>query len=147
MWRPLFRQEHLKPGDRLRKELLVGEGSLWTEYEVIEAGDCGLVLKPLVSNGNVHADKPMTYKKMAYDTLYAGNTRIWVTFEKPVAHLLVKEELYTESSPERIVQGERLTFTFLGLRLKLANPDRLSIVILIVVLLFFLLFIVQVLLH
>ncbi len=83
MWRPIFRQEHLKPGDRLRKELLVGEGRIWTEYEVMETGEQGLVLKPLISNGNVHADNPSGYKKMQYDTLYSGTTRIWVNMEKP----------------------------------------------------------------
>ena len=78
MWRPLFRKERLKPGDRLRKELLIGEDRLWTEYEVMETGEEDLVLKPLISNGNVHADNPVAYKKMGYDTLYEGSTRIWV---------------------------------------------------------------------
>jgi hypothetical protein len=83
MWRPLFRKECLKPGDRLRKELLVGEDRLWTEYEVVEAGEQCFLLKPLVSNGNVYADNPAGYKKMDYEVLYAGSTRIWVAMEKP----------------------------------------------------------------
>ena len=83
MWRPIFRQENLKPGDRLRKELLVGEDRIWTEYEVMETGEQGLVLKPLISNGNAHADNPSRYKKMGYDVLYASTTRIWVSMNKP----------------------------------------------------------------
>jgi hypothetical protein len=147
MWRPIFRKEHLKPGDRLRKELLVGEDRLWTEYEVVEAGEDELVLKPLESNGNVHEDNPVGYKKMRYDILYAGSTRIWVTMEKPGSRFLLKNEPMPVELPVNMIQAERVHFNFLGLRLKRSNPDRSSIFVLVIVLLFFLLIILQLLLE
>ncbi len=147
MWRPIFRKEHLKPGDKLRKELLVGEDRLWTEYEVMEAREDELVLKPLESNGNVHEDNPSGYKKMRYDVLYAGSTRIWVTMEKPGGHFLLKNESMPVGMPVDVLRDERAPVNFQGLRLKLSQSDRGSIFLLVIVLLFFLLIILQLLLE
>src|SRR5882762_8102633 len=99
MWRPIFRKERLKPGDRLRKELLIGEDRLWTEYEVMEVGEEELLLKPLVSNGKAYADNPAGYKKMDYDVLYESSTRIWVSMEKPGGHLILAESGSVRVSP------------------------------------------------
>ena len=144
MWRPLFRKECLKPGDKLRKELLVGEDRLWTEYEVLETGEECLLLKPLASNGNLHNDRPAAYKKMDYDVLYASTTRIWVAMEKPGMPFLAKEEPAGPVLPDNMGQAEQLAFSYPGLRPKRANPDRMSVLVLAIALLFFLLIVIQV---
>jgi len=144
MWRPLFRKECLKPGDKLRKELLIGEDRLWTEYEVMETGEECLLLKPLASNGNVHHDNPAGYKKMHYEVLYASSTRIWVAMEKPAPSFSQKEDPVGNRLPDNTVQAEQLAFTFSGLRPRKASPHRMGVLILVMVLLFFMLIIVQV---
>jgi len=124
--------------------LLIGEDRLWTEYEIMEAGEECLLLKPLASNGNLHNDNPAGYKKMNYEVLYGSSTRIWVTMEKPGLPFLQKEEAAGPVLPDTRVQAKQLFFTHPGLRPKKANRDRMHVLVLAVALLLFLLIVLQV---
>ncbi len=80
MWRPLLPPDSLLPGVRLKKELMLGNGdTLWTEYELLETNETGVLLKPLQSCGHPYPDDPARYKKMSYEFLHSGGTKIWDT--------------------------------------------------------------------
>lgn len=84
MWRSVVEHDIPRAGDRLRKDLFIGDGDiLWTEYEVIETGDIEIILKPVVCNGNMVPDDPARYKRMRYPAIYERGTRIWI-IENPV---------------------------------------------------------------
>jgi len=79
MWRSVVQYDVPRRGDRVRKDLFIGNGYLlWTEYEIIEAGDIDIILKPLASNGHVHEDDPSCYKRMRYPSFYETGMRIWI---------------------------------------------------------------------
>ena len=85
MWRSVIQQDVLRPGDRLRKDLFIGNGySIWTEYEIIETGELEITLKPLVCTGHPHPGDPASYKRMRYPVLYETGMRIWITAEEMV---------------------------------------------------------------
>lgn len=80
MWRALLKPDALVPGTCIKKELFLGNGDvLWTEYEVLETDENGLLLKPLRSCGHEQPNNPARYKKMSFEFLYSGCTRIWDT--------------------------------------------------------------------
>lgn len=80
MWRALLKPDPLVPGTRIKKELFLGNGDvLWTEYEVLETDESGVLLKPLRSCGHEQPNDPGRYKKMSFEFLYRGSTRIWDT--------------------------------------------------------------------
>ncbi len=57
---------------------MLGNGdTLWTEYELLEAGEETVLLKPLRSCGREHANDPARYKKMTYTFLRGSGTKIW----------------------------------------------------------------------
>jgi hypothetical protein len=79
MWRSVVQHDVPRRGDRLRIDSFIGNGYLlWTEYEVLEAGDIDITLKPLASNGHIHPDDPACYKKIRYPSFYEKGMRIWI---------------------------------------------------------------------
>jgi len=67
MWKSIPEPNHLKTGNRLRMELVIGvHENLVVEYEIVENKEDRLLLRPLACNGTLIPDNDRYYKKVNY---------------------------------------------------------------------------------
>ena len=79
MWKLIPEPDHLKAGNKLRMEMVIGvHENLVVEYEIVENNENRLLLRPLLCNGNLIPGNSRFYKKVNYYVLWNAGVRMWM---------------------------------------------------------------------
>ena len=128
MWKAMSSKDHIITGDKLRRELFLGDGQLlWTEYEVIKARPQELLVQPIATNGHLVTKVASRTQKITYHELRHQGARIWVKITPSATAAGDKNSHATRTNMSKLLYSEQLVVRFCGLHVKLTNPTRTTI--------------------